>query len=88
MPQNTFGRSWLQIEDFCTPPLVQINLWIFVRKSQKKNKKFFEKKLEENIYSETLNNEDIGRIYQMSSWQFFNEFFTILRKFQYLQKKK
>jgi len=31
-------------------------------------------------YSETLNNEYIGRIYQMSSWQFFNEFYTILRK--------
>ena len=37
-------------------------------------------------YSETLNKEYIGRIYQMSSWQFFNEFYTILRKFQYLQK--
>ena len=24
-------------------------------------------------YSETLNDEYIGRIYQMSSWQFFNE---------------
>ena len=32
------------------------------------------------------NNENIGRIYQMSSWQFFNEFYTILRKFQYLWK--
>jgi len=29
------------------------------------------------LYSETLNNEYIGRIYQMSSWQFFNEFYTI-----------
>ena len=38
------------------------------------------------IYSETLNKEYIGRIYQMSSWQFFNEFYTILRKFQYLRK--
>ena len=37
-------------------------------------------------YSETLNKEYIGRIYQMSSWQFFNEFYTILRKFQYLRK--
>ena len=37
-------------------------------------------------YSETLNNKYIGRIYQMSSWQFFNEFYTILRKFQYLRK--
>ena len=37
-------------------------------------------------YSETLNNEYIGRIYQMSSRQFFNEFNTILRKFQYLRK--
>ena len=37
-------------------------------------------------YSETLNNEYIGRIYQMSDWQFFNELYTILRKFQYLQK--
>ena len=27
-------------------------------------------------YSETLNNEYIGRIYKMSSWQFFNEFYT------------
>ena len=33
------------------------------------------------IYSVTLNNENIGRIYQMSSWQFFNEFYSILRKF-------
>ena len=38
------------------------------------------------LYSETLNNEYIGRIYQRSSWQFFNEFYTILRKFQYLRK--
>ena len=38
------------------------------------------------LYSETLNKEYIGRIYEMSSWQFFNEFFTILRKFQYLRK--
>ena len=38
-------------------------------------------------YSETLNNEYIGRIYQMSSWQSFNEFYTMLRKFQYLQTK-
>ena len=37
-------------------------------------------------YNETLNNEYIERIYQMSSWQFFNEFYTILRKFQYLRK--
>ena len=37
-------------------------------------------------YSETLNNEYIGRIYQMSSWQFFNEFYTILRKFHFLRK--
>ena len=37
-------------------------------------------------YSEILNNEYIGRIYQMSSWQFFIEFYTILRKFQYLRK--
>ena len=37
-------------------------------------------------YSETLNNEYIGRNYQMSSWQFFNGFYTILRKFQYLRK--
>ena len=37
-------------------------------------------------YSETLNNEYIGRIDQMSSWQFFHEFYTILRKFQYLRK--
>ena len=29
------------------------------------------------------NNEYIGRIYQMLSWQFFNEFYTI---FQYLRK--
>ena len=35
-------------------------------------------------YSETLNNEYIGRIYQKSSWQFCNGFYTILRKFQYL----
>ena len=34
------------------------------------------------LYSETLNNEYIERMYQMSSWQFFNEFYTILRKFQ------
>ena len=38
------------------------------------------------LYSETLNNEYVGKIYQMSSWQFFNEFYTILRKFQYLRK--
>ena len=38
------------------------------------------------LYSETLNNEYIGRIYQMSSWQFFKEFYTILREFQYLRK--
>ena len=38
------------------------------------------------IYSETLNNEYTGRIYQMSSWQFFNEFYTISRQFQYLWK--
>ena len=38
------------------------------------------------MYSETLNNEYIGRIYQMSSSQFFNEIYTILRKFQYLRK--
>ena len=31
----------------------------------------------ELIYSETLNNEYIGIIYQMSSWQFCNEFYTI-----------
>ena len=37
-------------------------------------------------YSETLNNEYIRRIYQMSSVQFFNGCFTILRKFQYLLK--
>jgi len=29
-----------------------------------------------NTYNETLNNEYIGRIYQMSSWQIFNEFYT------------
>ena len=34
-----------------------------------------------DIYRETLNKEYIGRIYQISSWQFFNEFYTILRKF-------
>ena len=39
------------------------------------------------LYSETLNNEYIGRIYQMSSWQFFNEFYTILRKFKYNLRK-
>ena len=38
------------------------------------------------IYSETLNKEYIGRIYQMSSSQFFNEFYSILRKFQCLRK--
>ena len=32
-------------------------------------------------YSETLDNEYIRRINQMSSWQFFIEFYTILRKF-------
>ena len=37
-------------------------------------------------YSETLNNEYIGRIYQMSSWQFLNEFYTKFRNFQYLRK--
>ena len=37
-------------------------------------------------YSETLYNEYIERIYQMSSGQFLNEFYTILRKFQYLRK--
>ena len=37
-------------------------------------------------YSETINNEYIDRIYQMSSWQFLNEFYTILRKFQSLRK--
>ena len=42
--------------------------------------------LEMFLYSETLNNECIGRIYQMLSWQFFNELFTILNKFQYLGK--
>ena len=36
-------------------------------------------------YSETHNNEYIGRIYQMSSSQFFNEFNTILRKFPHLR---
>jgi len=40
----------------------------------------------EITYSETLDNEYIGRIYQMSSLQFFNEFYTILRKFQYFRK--
>ena len=45
-----------------------------------------EKSLLSALYSETLNNEYIGRIYQMSSWQFFNEFYTIFRKFQYLRK--
>ena len=45
-----------------------------------------EKSLLSALYSETLNKEYIGRIYQMSSWQFFNEFYTILRKFQYLRK--
>ena len=37
-------------------------------------------------YSEPLNNKYIGKSYQMSSWQFFNEFYTISRKFQYLRK--
>ena len=37
-------------------------------------------------YNENLNNEFIGRIYEMSSWQFFNEFYTIFRKTQYLRK--
>ena len=40
----------------------------------------------EIFYSESLNKEYIGRIYQMSSGQFSNEFFTLLRKFQYLRK--
>ena len=30
-------------------------------------------------YSKTLNKEYIGRIYQMSSWQFFNEFYTTVK---------
>ena len=33
-----------------------------------------------------LNNEYIGRIYQMPFCQFFNEFYTILLKFQCLRK--
>ena len=40
----------------------------------------------EIFYSESLNKEYIGRIYQMSSGQFSNEFYTLLRKFQYLRK--
>ena len=33
-----------------------------------------------------ITNTSPGRIYQMSSRQFLNEFYTILRKFQYLRK--
>ena len=40
------------------------------------------------LYSETLNNEYIGRICEMSSWQFFNEFYTILRKFHFFCENK
>ena len=38
------------------------------------------------VYSETLNNEYIGRIYQMSSWKFFNEFYSLLRKISVFAK--
>ena len=34
----------------------------------------------------TLNEPYIERICEMSSWQFFNVFYTFLRKFQYLRK--
>ena len=48
--------------------------------------KYQSKKTLCSLYSENLNNEYIERIYPMSSCQFFNEFYTILRKFQYLRK--
>ena len=35
------------------------------------------KRIRFSKYSETINNEYIGKIYQMSSWQFFNEFYYI-----------
>ena len=44
-------------------------------------------KNKEIMYSETLNNEYNGRIYQMSALQFFDEVYTILRKFQFLRKQ-
>ena len=37
--------------------------------------------------SQTLNIKYIERIYEMSSLQFFNEFYTILRESKYLQKE-
>jgi len=48
----------------------------------------FEKKCCEKsgCYILTLNFKYIERIYKMLSWQFFNGFYTILSKSQYLQK--
>ena len=39
------------------------------------------------MYSETLNNEYIGRIYRMSSWHFFNEFLLYYVNFSICENK-
>ena len=39
------------------------------------------------MYSETLNNEYIGRIYRMSSWYFFNEFLLYYVNFSICENK-
>ena len=72
---------WINRKSMYIYLIIQSELWILtLALSVNGNINFFWN------YSETLNYEYIGRIYQMSSWQFFDEFYTILRKFQYLQK--
>ena len=71
------------IEDF---HLLNISKFIITLYSQRK-RCFFSCTLQFCLtYSETLNKEYIGRNYQMSSWQLFNEFYTILLKISVFAK--